>query len=106
MIQLKKEREHLTGPLDLGGLAESRAKAPLIRQTKEEVNEGLSLVTLSQPSPNSVRDNDINIEESATISRRRYLTLFFVMLYIFLEYFWSNGMVGVERVRPLTAVEL
>ena len=51
--------------IEEGGLAESRAKAPLIRQTKKEVNEGF-LVALSQPSPNTVRtDNDIHFEESA-----------------------------------------
>ncbi len=46
-------------------MAERRPLGPLIRQTKEEANEGVSLVALSQPSPNAFRDNDINSQESA-----------------------------------------
>ncbi len=46
------------------------------------------------------------VTERDMTSRIRYLTLFLMLMYIFLAYFWANSMAGVERVRPLTAVEL
>jgi len=46
------------------------------------------------------------VTERDMTSRLRYLTVFLMLLHIFWAYFWSDGMVGVERDRPLTAVEL
>jgi hypothetical protein len=49
---------------------------------------------------------DIYVTETVRIRWVRSLTLFMMMLFIFVEYFWSNGMVGVDSIRLLTVVEL
>ena len=115
----------------VGELGEDRAFAPVLPGLQGGERGGIPSVALSQPNLTMLNtdienlkanDKSNQIDEYREVSRELgqfqyvnesdrinwlpHFTTFMIILAILSEYFWTNGMAGVDNIRLLTMVEL